>query len=153
MDILKINFMLLNKTLIGVLSFLILLSLINISQKQNFDKYANINTNSVLKSPAKNIEEFKELTYYLSTVKLRNIFSFSLKKDNTNFQFQTPDESFYKINAIYQEDNHFEAVLMDKNNKKTFFIKEGDLVNGCSVKKITSQKVALQCGSNEMELL
>ncbi len=155
MDIIKINFGLLNKTLLAILFLLIVFTIFNVSRKQNYDKYSSLTDNIVLKSPAINqkIEQFKDLTYYLSTVKARNIFSYSLKKDSSVLQFQPIDESFYKINAIYQEGNHFEAVLVDKNTKKTFFIKAGDLVNGCTVTRITSQKVVLQCGSNEMELL
>ena len=56
--------------------------------------------------------------------------------------------------GTYQgQDQRLEAMIEDKSAKKTYFLKEGDEIKGFKVKSILKDRVILQYGDQEIEIM
>jgi type II secretory pathway component PulC len=98
------------------------------------------------------IEDYKPLKVYIEEVKKRDIFR-PVQAAGTvaKFSLQGLTKDLV-LSGIYQG-KYPEAIIEDKTTKKVYFLKEGDEVKGLKVKSILKDRVILQYGEEEVELL
>jgi len=104
---------------------------------------------------AKPIEAFKPLAFYAEQARKRDIFhpvTSAIKGiAGSGLQALTKDLC---LAGIYQPiGKPSEVMIEDKAAKKTYFLKEGDEIKGMKVKAILKDRVILQYGEEEMELM
>ncbi len=112
--------------------------------------------------PTEPVEEFKPLDVYLEEVKKKDIFHApapepQVAKEEAAKPVETgPDiKELIKnlsLAGIY-EGQSLEAMIEDKELKKTYFVKPGDEIKGVKVKSVLKDRVILQLGTQEAELL
>jgi hypothetical protein len=119
----------------------------------NVSSFVSPTSLQVLKPKA--VESYKPLDYYIEEVKNRDIFrpvtaaAGVASPAKANLQAIAKDLS---LSGIYQGKNS-EAIIEDKTNKKVYFLKQGDEIKGLKVKQVFKDRVILQSGDEEVELL
>jgi hypothetical protein len=109
-------------------------------------------------------EDFKPLETYLGDIKKKDIFHplaaepiapVAVQETVPVVQAGPSINDLMKdlsLAGIY-EGEHAEVMIEDKTQKKTYFLKEGDEIKGMKVKTILKDRVTLQLGTEEADLL
>jgi len=145
-----------NRVLWIILAVLMLLTAYYALKRPNLSKVTDaVFEGGYQAKSSKSIDTFKPLTFYAEQARKRDIFhpvTSGIKGiAGSNLQGLTKDLS---LAGIYQPvGKPSEAMIEDKNAKKTYFLKEGDEIKGMKVKGILKDRVILQYGEEEMELL
>lgn len=145
-----------NRALWVILILLVLLTAYYVLKRPNLSKV----TGAVLDGgyqarSAKPIETFKPPAFYAEQARKRDVFhpvTSAIKGiAGSGLQALTKDLG---LAGIYQPvGKPSEAMIEDKAAKKTYFLKEGDEIKGMKVKSILKDRVILQYGEEEMELM
>lgn len=145
-----------NRALWLILAFLILLTAYYAFKRPNLSKITGaVFESSYQAKGSKPIDTFKPLAFYAEQVRKRDIFhpvTSGIKGiAGSGLQALTKDLG---LAGIYQPvGNPSEAMIEDKSAKKTYFLKTGDEIKGMKVKAILKDRVILQYGEEEMELM
>lgn len=152
----NIDFKKVNRALWVILILLILLTAYYAFKRPNLSKV----TGAVFESGyqargSKPIDTFKPLAFYAEQARKRDIFhpvTSAIKGiAGSGLQALTKDLG---LAGIYQPiGKPSEAMIEDKAAKKTYFLKTGDEIKGMKVKAILKDRVILQYGEEEMELM
>jgi len=153
----SLDLKLVTKVLMGVLAFLILWTALEIFQRPGLLKV----TGGVLEEgyqigSTKPVDIFKPLAFYVQQAKSRDLFQpvVSAKRGKSGGPVASGITKDLALAGIYQgEGQNFEAIIEDKSIQKTYFLKIGDQINGMTIKAILKDRVILQYGKEEMELL
>lgn len=151
-----IDLKLVNKGLCVILSLLMLLMVYYALKRPNLTKI----TGSVFEAGyqirnSKPIDTFKPLTFYVEQARKRDIFHPAESAISGSVSYNlgglTKDLS---VAGIYQPAGKPpEAMIEDKTAKRTYFLKTGDMIKGIKVKAILKDRIILQYGEEEVELL
>lgn len=152
-----IDFKLVNKVLYAILAVITIIVIYWVMyQRPNLSKATSlIYTRAYPELKSKSTEVFKPLSFYAERAKKRDIFhpANTQIKASGGLRLQELIKDL-SLAGIYQgEGQHFEAMIEDKLAKKTYFIKAGDDIKGMKVKDILKDRVILQYGDEELELL
>jgi hypothetical protein len=113
---------------------------------------------------AEPVEDFKPLETYLEDIKKKDIFHplapepvapVAVKETVPVVPAGPRINELMKdlsLAGIY-EGEHAEVMIEDKVQKKTYFLKEGDEIKGMKIKTILKDRVTLQLGTEEADLL
>ena len=152
----RIDLRLVNKALAIILFVLIgLVAYFTANKKPGFLNVASFISPTGLQAlKPKAVESYKPLDFYIEEVKKRDLFHPVTAAGvagpvKTDLQAITKDLS---LSGIYQGKNT-EAIVEDKTNKKVYFLKQGDEIKGLKVKQVFKDRVILQSGDEEAELL
>ncbi|MBI3602388.1 MAG: hypothetical protein HY209_05800 [Candidatus Omnitrophica bacterium] len=164
----RINLAAVTKILFIILVALIMLVFYNVTrQRPSLSKLtAGVSTGGAQLPGPKPIEEFNPVTVYLDEAKKRDLFHpipppapptpvVSLKEKVKPAATAVDLRALIKnltLSGIYQGQD-VEVMVEDKTTKKTYFLKQGDEVKGMKVKAILKDRVILQLGTQEIELL
>jgi|GEM_PF-604409 len=151
-----IDFKKVNAFLCIILAVLILLTAYYALKRPNLSKVTGVAFEGGYQvRNSKSIATFKPLTFYAEQARKRDIFhpvTSAIKGiAGSGLQALTKDLG---LAGIYQPvGKPLEAMIEDKAAKKTYFLKEGDEIKGMKVKSILKDRVILQYGEEEMELM
>jgi len=113
-----------------------------------------INKTSVIGFTGKVVEEFKPVGAYLEDVKKRDIFK-PAPRTSGGFASAGGLKDLVKdlnLSGIF-EGEYPEVIIEDKTAKKSYFLKEGQEIRGMKIKSILKDRVILQYGDEEIELI
>jgi len=150
-----IDLKLINKTL-GIILFGIIAALIYSALNKKvipLKRLSIVSGSAFQEIGLKLAQDYQPLGSYIEEVKKRDLFhpastaagTFS----KTSLSSMTKDLS---LSGIYQG-QHPEVIIEDKAAKKVYFLKQGDEIKGMKVKSILNDRVILQSGEEEIELL
>jgi hypothetical protein len=145
-----------NRALWFILIFLILLTAYYAFKRPNLSKVTGaVFGGSYQARGSKPMDTFKPLAFYAEQARKRDIFhpvTSAIKGiAGSGLQALTKDLG---LAGIYQPvGKPLEAMIEDKAAKKTYFLKTGDEIKGMKVKAILKDRVILQYGEEEMELM
>lgn len=151
-----IDFKKVNRALWVILILLILLAAYYVFKRPNLSKVTSAIFESGYQARgSKPIDTFKPLAFYAEQARKRDIFhpvTSAIKGiAGSGLQALTKDLG---LAGIYQPvGKPSEAMIEDKAAKKTYFLKTGDEIKGMKVKAILKDRVILQYGEEEMELM
>lgn len=144
-----------NKALgVILIALLILVVYYVINKRYNIEKITAAVSSVPAQLPrSQAIEDFKPEQFYIAEVAKRDIFH----PVGTNLKVETGKSTLkeltkdFSLAGIYQGE-YPEAMIEDKNAKKTYFLKAGDEIKGIKVKSILKDGVILQYGEEEIEI-
>lgn len=151
-----IDFKKVNRALWVILILLMLLTAYYAFKRPNLSKVTGaVFEGGYQERSSKPIDSFKPLTFYAEQARKRDIFhpvTSGIKGiAGSGLQALTKDLG---LAGIYQPiGKPSEAMIEDKAAKKTYFLKTGDEIKGMKVKAILKDRVILQYGEEEMELM
>jgi len=97
-------------------------------------------------------QTYQPVNFYLKQVKKRDLFH-PVKADSSIPAGNAPlTNKDFSLSGIYMG-QYPQAIITDKAEQKAYFLKEGDDIKGYKVKSILKNKVILQQGDEEIELL
>ena len=102
--------------------------------------------------PAAVTQAYAPLDDYLDTVSARDIFLPASAATPAGTQPAEGAARDLILSGIYMGQQP-QAIIQDKTSGKVYFLGEGDRVGGYTVKRILADKVILQRGTRELELL
>ena len=125
---------------------------------QKVERTLQIKPKSFKASSLREPSILKEASYYLDKVKKRNIFAMVVEKPKVKekeekklikeVEEKTKD---LKLVGIAWSDNP-DAMIEDTKVKKTYFVKQGDIINGVRIERIFRDKVVLTYKGEKIEL-
>ena len=107
------------------------------------------NLQSVNAAPA---QMYQPVNFYLKQVKKRDLFHPVTADSTVPVDGAVASNKDFSISGIYMG-QYPQAIITDKSDQKVYFLKEGDDIKGYKVKSILKNKVILQQGDEEIELL
>ena len=152
----NIDINLVNRSLVIILAIILAAAIFSgINKGPNLSKLTSISSrymNQITKP--KPAESFKPLAYYTEQVRKRDLFSPNTSEASASGGRRSQQEIAKDLSlaGIYQGE-YPEAMIEDKVEKKTYFLKEGDEIKGMKVKSILKDRVILQYESQDIELL
>ncbi len=143
-----------NKTLCIILFVLIAVLIYSALNKKMIPlKMLSIVSGSAFQAiRSKSLEDYQPLRSYIEEVKKRDLFHPATAAGaflKASLSGMTKDLS---LSGIYQG-QYPEVIIEDKATKKVYFLKQGDEIKGMKVKSILNDRVILQYGEEEFELL
>ncbi|HDN86261.1 MAG: hypothetical protein DRP68_02860 [Candidatus Omnitrophota bacterium] len=154
---------LINRVLMGVvilLGFYVVVSntFSFLSLPQKVERTLQIKPKSFKASSLREPSILKEASYYLDKVKKRNIFAMvvekpKIKETEKKELLREVEEKTknLKLVGIAWSDNP-DAMIEDTKVKKTYFVKQGDIINGVRIERIFRDKVVLTYKGEKIEL-
>ncbi len=136
-----------------ILAVLVLLTAYYAIKKPNLSKITDAVFDGGYQARSlKSTDAFQPLTFYAEQAKKRDIFH---PATNVIKSFSSSNlQKDLGLTGIYHPvGKPAEAMIEDKAAKKTYFLKEGEEIKGMKVKTILKDRVILQFGDEEMELL
>ena len=101
----------------------------------------------------KPLEDYLPLKSYIDEVKKRDVFH-PYSGGAAGIAGSNLAVKDLGLAGTYQgQDQRLEAMIEDKSAKKTYFLKEGDEIKGFKVKSILKDRVILQYGDQEIEIM
>lgn len=145
-----------NNGLIWILAILIVIAVIySLTAKQDVSKIAKL-SGSVSAQILKNrpVEDFKSVSTYLDDVRKRDIFRPVPRQAQPGAASAGLKELIkdLSLSGIF-EGEYPEVIIEDKPAKKSYFLKTGEDIKGIKVKTILKDRVILQYGDEEVELM
>ena len=111
------------------------------------------------------IEAFQDLDVYMQGLQEKDIFrATAIQREAKVEEVEEVEEaaptgpniqdiiSDLSLGGIFEGQN-MEAIVEDRSQQKTYFLKQGDEIKGVTVKEILSDRVILQMGDQEADLL
>ena len=97
-------------------------------------------------------QTYQPVNFYIKQVKKRDLFH-PVKADSGVSADNAPIvNKDFSLSGIYMG-QYPQAIITDKAEQKAYFLKEGDDIKGYKVKSILKNKVILQQGDEEIELI
>ncbi len=154
---------LINRILMGVAILLGFYVVVNntlsfLALPRKIEKTMQVKTRNFKISSLKELSILKEASYYLDKVKKRDIFAMVIEKPKVKekeekklikeVEEKTKD---LKLVGIAWSDNP-DAMIEDTKVEKTYFVKQGDIINGVRIERIFRDKVVLTYKGEKIEL-
>lgn len=98
------------------------------------------------------VQTYQPVNFYLKQVKKRDLFHPVTADSTATVDNARPSNKDFSLSGIYVG-QYPQAIITDKSEQKSYFLKEGDEIKGYKVKAILKDKVILQQGDEEIELL
>lgn len=113
-----------------------------------------VNKTSVFGFTGKRVEEFKPVNIYIEDVKKRDVFKPAPRTSGGVVSAEGLKDLIkdLSLSGIF-EGEYPEVIIEDKAAKKSFFLKEGQEIKGMKIKAILKDRVILQYGDEEIELI
>jgi len=96
-------------------------------------------------------QTYQPVNFYLAQVKKRDLFH-PVQSSVAPVEGTTASNQEFSLSGIYMG-QYPQVIITDKAEQKAYFLKEGDEIKGYTVKSILKDKVILQQGDEETELL
>jgi len=148
-----------NKLLTILISVLVATSIYYVvSGKPNVSRIANMVSGIKVQAvKGKDIETLKPLNFYADEVRKRNIFS-AVSSEPAGGRAEFVASGLQEVTknlslvGIYMG-MYPEAMIEDKTEKKTYFLKQGNEIKGVKLKEILPDRIILEYKGEEMEFM
>ena len=149
----KIDIKKVNNILTIILFFMIGVVVFTCFHKKQISLKAlpQIPLNNFKPATAASVQTYQPVNFYLAQVKKRDLFH-PVTATVTPPDGSAAGNKEFSLSGIYVG-QYPQAIITDKSEQKSYFLKVGDEIKGYTVKSILKNRVILQQGDEEIELL
>ena len=143
-----------NNVLLGCLVILVILAVVMFSNKRqlSLQKLSELPSDTVSSVRNETVEPYPPVNVYLQQVRKRNVFRPGTAENIALGGSMPVTDKDFVLSGIYIGPVP-QAIITVQSEQKAYFLKEGDVINGYTVKTILRNKVILERDDEEIELL